>query len=229
MNLLFRWCHGWSPSISTRRERDFWFAACQGRRSCRSFRIIVVVPFLFDCACFVLGKVLALLGNGQICVLFYGCVLPIFKRRYILNSIPYLELQRNIIAPGGFLKKNFHDTLRKFLTSDAKHAIVDCIRRCPTRVTAGNSPDGLFFTINAHFGFKILFRFVKKNTKMATFRRHFYLCCLSLDPVRVLFFLFCFFLLDFPIDNSPKFYDGLLWVAQVFDCWRSWNLVTVDS
>jgi hypothetical protein len=33
------------------------------------------------------------------------------KTVYMLNSLPYLELQRNIIAPRGFLKKTFHDIL----------------------------------------------------------------------------------------------------------------------
>jgi hypothetical protein len=78
-----------------------------------------------------------------------------YLRVYILNSLPYLELQRNIIAPEAFLEnvpwhEDHHLTLitLKYL---------DCIRRCPIRAMARNSPDGFFFTINAHFSFKILF------------------------------------------------------------------------
>jgi hypothetical protein len=56
------------------------------------------------------------------------------KTVYMLNSLPYLELQRNIIAPRGFLKKTFHDilSLDHHLTQNTLK-YVDSTRRCQIR------------------------------------------------------------------------------------------------
>jgi hypothetical protein len=155
---------------------------------------------LFPIYCFVLGKVLALLGNGQICVLFYVLRISGYN---ILNSIPYLELQRNIIAPRGFLKKTSHNIL--FGNAEDHHLTLitlkylDCIRRCPIRAMAGNSPDGFFFTINAHFSFKILFGVVvKRNIKMS---------CLSLLFRKFLLESFSFLIRLSYLQQPQVFYD----------------------
>jgi hypothetical protein len=78
-----------------------------------------------------------------------------------------------------FLKTS-HDIL--FANAEDHHLTLitlkylDCIRRCPIRAMAGNSPDGFVFTINAYFGFKILCEVVvERNMKSTTIRRHVYL------------------------------------------------------
>jgi hypothetical protein len=53
---------------------------------------------------------------------------------YLEFTSVYLELQRNIIAPRGFLKKTFHDilSLDHHLTQNTLK-YVDSTRRCPIR------------------------------------------------------------------------------------------------
>jgi hypothetical protein len=66
-----------------------------------------------------------------------------YLRVYILNSLPYLELQRNIIAPEGFLENvPWHED--HHLTQNTLKYF-DCIRRCPIRPMDGNSPVICFF------------------------------------------------------------------------------------
>jgi hypothetical protein len=71
--------------------------------STRCFRKEQQDSHFFPIYCFVLGKVLALLGNGRTCVLFY--VLRIFKRRYIQSwlkvSIPCAQIYAFLLCIGG--------------------------------------------------------------------------------------------------------------------------------
>jgi hypothetical protein len=62
-----------------------------------------------------------------------------------LNSLPYLELQRNIIAPEGFLENVPWHEDHHLTQITLKY--LDCTRRCPIRAMTGNSPDGFFFTV----------------------------------------------------------------------------------
>ncbi len=94
-----------------------------------------------------LGKVWRCWGMAKFASCFTSCV---YLRVYILNSLPYLELKRNIIAPEGFLEnvpwhEDHHLTLitLKYL---------DCIRRCPIRAMAFSSPSTLISVLKFFSG-----------------------------------------------------------------------------
>ncbi len=155
---------------------------------------------LFPVYCFVLGKVLALLGNGQICVLFYVLRISgyISWIHFSIWNYSVILLRQKV-----FLKTS-HDIL---LWNAEDHHLtqitlkyLDCIRRCPIRAMAGNSPVCFFFTVLKFFsGCR-----EKKHKDYIIFvvRRLFYLCCCR----KILLGSFFLFLFDFLIYNSHKFY-----------------------